>query len=577
MRLRASLIAWMGALFLLIAATGQSRGVESSEVIAKIEALNRAAIASFRAKEYEVARSQLIDALVLGKSSELDKHPVMARTYLHLGVVYLEGLKEKGKALHNFELALRIRPSIEITPALASDNVILEFEDARVSATAPAPVPAEATPPEATPPDTKTADTRPAEASTETTSAPKKLSAKEKAKERAMEKAREKEEKAREKEREKEDRKAAAIASAQAQKERENEREIEGEKEKEKEILRKNLSAATEAATKEREAREHLEQQKAQNDDELAKWQDKVAKEREAKDQLQKEKLALDKQLAEARNQLQQAKGALDKRVAGLDQSDKKERQTRDQVQQAKLALEKQLAEAKDLARREREAREQLQKEKAATEKQLAAARDSEAKERETKEKLLTQAAETRTKQEAEKQTAVARDKERYDRQEKVRLARQNLLDGPDLPAEIPSKIYCPALASNQEGLDIYVRCATHPFLKARTAILYYRTVMAARYNSLAMERSKKGWFTAVMPGVHVTGKAMQYYIEAMDDSSRIVAREGTGASPNVMALRPPSAEMLAGTAFAADGTVTPGGKARPPRGRSARKRSKTR
>jgi len=47
MRLRASLIAVMGALFLLFAAPRQSRGSEASDVVGKIESLNRAAIASF--------------------------------------------------------------------------------------------------------------------------------------------------------------------------------------------------------------------------------------------------------------------------------------------------------------------------------------------------------------------------------------------------------------------------------------------------------------------------------------------------------------------------------------------------
>jgi len=47
MRLRASLIAVMGALFLLFAAPRQSRGSKPA-TWSQIESLNRAAIASFR-------------------------------------------------------------------------------------------------------------------------------------------------------------------------------------------------------------------------------------------------------------------------------------------------------------------------------------------------------------------------------------------------------------------------------------------------------------------------------------------------------------------------------------------------
>src|SRR5882757_947386 len=133
MRLRVSLIAGIGALLLFSATARQSRGVEANDVVGKIEALNRAALASFHAREYDKARSQLNDALALGKSNELHVHPIIARTYLHLGVVYLEGFKDKDRARAFFEFALRLRPSIEVTPSLASDDVILEFEDARTT------------------------------------------------------------------------------------------------------------------------------------------------------------------------------------------------------------------------------------------------------------------------------------------------------------------------------------------------------------------------------------------------------------------------------------------------------------
>src|SRR5688500_7027326 len=104
MRLRPTVLGIVTALsFVLLAA--QTRA--ESPVVEKIVALNKAAIASLQAGDHEKAKSTLMDAVVMGKENNLGMHAAMARTYLHLGVLYTDGLKDKEKAQRNFILALK--------------------------------------------------------------------------------------------------------------------------------------------------------------------------------------------------------------------------------------------------------------------------------------------------------------------------------------------------------------------------------------------------------------------------------------------------------------------------------------
>jgi hypothetical protein len=70
----------------------------------------------------------------------------------------------------------------------------------------------------------------------------------------------------------------------------------------------------------------------------------------------------------------------------------------------------------------------------------------------------------------------------------------------------------------------------------------YYRPSGVAQYNALIMERSKKGWFTAVIPSNRITGKALQYYAEARDGREEVFANNGKGNSPNTLMVRSSSA-----------------------------------
>jgi len=100
------------------------------ETLNKIIELNKKALLAYDALDVENASTLLHRALHLCKASGLEDHPVTARTHLHLGVVYISGLKfpELGEA--EFRDALAIDPKIHVPKSLLNPEVQAAFDDA---------------------------------------------------------------------------------------------------------------------------------------------------------------------------------------------------------------------------------------------------------------------------------------------------------------------------------------------------------------------------------------------------------------------------------------------------------------
>lgn len=97
----------------------------------KIIQMNRAALEDVENLEWDRAKKTLLDALVLGKKNALDTHPLMARTYVHLGAVYIMGFRNREKAMNSFRRAFEIQPDIRMTPTLATTaDVSVAFAEA---------------------------------------------------------------------------------------------------------------------------------------------------------------------------------------------------------------------------------------------------------------------------------------------------------------------------------------------------------------------------------------------------------------------------------------------------------------
>jgi len=124
----------MGALVLVchgMAAASPRRIAEAQEPAARVTQLNREALAAIDKREFEKAREILKRALTLCGTSGLDRHPVAARTHIHMGVVIIEGFKNRELGEKQFAQALAIEPSIAMTPALVTSEISEAFDEAK--------------------------------------------------------------------------------------------------------------------------------------------------------------------------------------------------------------------------------------------------------------------------------------------------------------------------------------------------------------------------------------------------------------------------------------------------------------
>ena len=119
----------------------------------KIVEFNKQALLSYEAKDFDTAKDLLTKALKEAKQAGLEDDKMTARTYLHLGAVYWVGFKDQTVAVQNFALAKKIRPDIQLTPSIETDDLKSVFDQAVVeppavspTETAPAKSPAAASP-----------------------------------------------------------------------------------------------------------------------------------------------------------------------------------------------------------------------------------------------------------------------------------------------------------------------------------------------------------------------------------------------------------------------------------------------
>jgi hypothetical protein len=120
---------------------GVARAADPKKARDKIVELNKQALLSYEAKDFETARDLLTKALKEAKVAGLEDDKMTARTYLHLGAVYWVGFQDQAVAIQNFSLAKKIRPDIQLTPSIETADLKSVFDMATVEAE-PAPPPA---------------------------------------------------------------------------------------------------------------------------------------------------------------------------------------------------------------------------------------------------------------------------------------------------------------------------------------------------------------------------------------------------------------------------------------------------
>lgn len=118
-------------LVLLVSGTGSARAQndDSNPAIEKVLQLNKKALDAYNDLEFEEARKLLKQALDMCSGAGLDKHPVAARTHIHMGVVLIAA-KQQDLGIKQFRTALEIEPDIQVTKALANPEILEAFKAA---------------------------------------------------------------------------------------------------------------------------------------------------------------------------------------------------------------------------------------------------------------------------------------------------------------------------------------------------------------------------------------------------------------------------------------------------------------
>jgi hypothetical protein len=464
-----------------------------------------------------------MEAVAIGNESGLAKAKIMAQTYVLLGVLQVDGFKDTEAGIKFFAKALDINPAVQIPSNMTTKAVKAAFKRA------------------------EDADSGGDDAEAEALKPPKESGKAAKGK---------KEERDREEEAEQERQVSAALAAAASEKKKdaadaaERKRQAEADRRerdadrKERDKLTEELAAAkvgesTGQAERDRLVKDKQDKERqlgdtkgqlqqsqrarAESDKQLAATQTKVA-------QLEKGKADADKALADAKGQLAQlqrakadadkAKAEEDKQLAATQQSEKNERAAKEKALAERADRDKQLADLKgQLAL--------AQKAKADVDKQLAATQQSEKNERAAKEKA-----------QGTLQEIASREKERKKDEDAEKAEREKLEEGPELPHHLSEPITCTIPDEVTAGTDLFVHCVPQPGVGAKVVALYYRPAGSVLYNAAIMERSKKGWYTAMIPGTKIYGRLLHYYVEARDAHEKVAASNGKSNSPNIATVR---------------------------------------
>ena len=122
------------ATFGAIALSPRTARAQDQAAVDKLVQMNKKALDDYDTLDWDAAKRVLLDALVAGKKAGLDNHPVMGRTYIHLGAVYITGFKDRQKGLQSFQRALEIDPTIQLSKGIETTEVTATFAEAQRSA-----------------------------------------------------------------------------------------------------------------------------------------------------------------------------------------------------------------------------------------------------------------------------------------------------------------------------------------------------------------------------------------------------------------------------------------------------------
>lgn len=103
---------------------------DETTALNKIVEMNKKALRTYEELDMETAVKFLKQAIELCNLEGLDRHRAAARSHIHLGVVYVSGLKLREQGLSEFRRALGIDPAIRVTKSVSNPEVEAVFAEA---------------------------------------------------------------------------------------------------------------------------------------------------------------------------------------------------------------------------------------------------------------------------------------------------------------------------------------------------------------------------------------------------------------------------------------------------------------
>ncbi|HXU70108.1 MAG TPA: hypothetical protein VN947_12315 [Polyangia bacterium] len=159
MRLSSSVI----AASIIAACTLASSSVRAEDVDKQVQKMNKRAMDDYDSLEFESSRRTLQDAVQMLRANGMDETPLAAKTYANLGIVYINGFKDRNRGQQQFVNALKIQSDYRLDPAVDTPELAEAFAAAQKQVArmgnkpkptppTPTPTPPEPTPPTPTPP-----------------------------------------------------------------------------------------------------------------------------------------------------------------------------------------------------------------------------------------------------------------------------------------------------------------------------------------------------------------------------------------------------------------------------------------
>lgn len=136
----------------LLASAAVSSPARAEDVDKQVQKMNKRAMDDYDSLEFESSRRTLLDAVQMLRANGLDETPLAAKTYANLGIVYINGFKDRNRGQQQFVNALKIQPDYKLDPTVATPELDEAFQAAEKQVARMGGRPKPVTPPPQKPP-----------------------------------------------------------------------------------------------------------------------------------------------------------------------------------------------------------------------------------------------------------------------------------------------------------------------------------------------------------------------------------------------------------------------------------------